>query len=573
MSEARACNQCGQNFAVAEEDLDFLKSVSPVISGETYLISPSKYCYECREQQRLAWRNDRYMFKRKSDKTGREIIAIYPPNQDKYKIWENDLWTKDDWDPMDFGLEYDSGRSFFEHFGQLLHSIPRQATNTTMNENSDYSNHTWKSKNLYLCFNAGPAEDCYYSSEAWWVKNCSDCLYLKHAEYCYSCFNIHNSSNCYYSEQLDNCSEAYFSFDCIGCHNIFMCANLRNKNFCIENVQYSKDEYENKILEYELGKRSKITELKNQFKNLKLNAIHKEHHNQKTENSTGDYLIECKDCEDCYYSHTSENCKRILNIDSNVKDCQDCDFMSEADHCYGSTSVAGHKNHLSVWMIYGSDSMYCNFCDYLNDCFGCVGLKHKKYCILNKQYSREEYEKLLPKIINKMKDDGEWGEFVPMKYSYFNYNESVANLYFPLSKEQAIELGANWQDEDYSLRFDGEAYKPLNEIDNYRDESKQKELLSGILRCEVTEKAYKIMPQELVFYLNHNIPIPTVHSEERYMELFRQRNPRKLFKRQCDCADDGHGHQDQCDVRFETTYSPEPKEKVYCEKCYEKSLI
>ena len=104
-----------------------------------------------------------------------------------------------------------------------------------------------------------------------------------------------------------------------------------------------------------------------------------------------------------------------------------------------------------------------------------------------------------------MKDDGEWGEFVPMKYSYFNYNESVANLYFPLSKEQAIELGANWQDEDYSLRFDGEAYKPLNEIDNYRDESKQKELLSGILRCEVTEKAYKIMPQELVFYLNHNI--------------------------------------------------------------------
>jgi len=31
-----------------------------------------------------------------------------------------------------------------------------------------------------------------------------------------------------------------------------------------------------------------------------------------------------------------------------------------------------------------------------------------KYCILNKQYSKEEYEELVPKIIEHMQKTGEW---------------------------------------------------------------------------------------------------------------------------------------------------------------------
>ena len=38
-------------------------------------------------------------------------------------------------------------------------------------------------------------------------------------------------------------------------------------------------------------------------------------------------------------------------------------------------------------------------------CFGCVGFKHKQYCILNKQYTKEEYEKLVQKIIKQMNDN------------------------------------------------------------------------------------------------------------------------------------------------------------------------
>jgi hypothetical protein len=51
--------------------------------------------------------------------------------------------------------------------------------------------------------------------------------------------------------------------------------------------------------------------------------------------------------------------------------------------------------------------IYCDSCDACKNCFGCTGLKHKEYCILNKQYTPEEYEQKVSKIIDKMIQDKE----------------------------------------------------------------------------------------------------------------------------------------------------------------------
>jgi hypothetical protein len=34
--------------------------------------------------------------------------------------------------------------------------------------------------------------------------------------------------------------------------------------------------------------------------------------------------------------------------------------------------------------------------------FGCIGLRNQQYCILNKQYTKEEYEKTVALIIEHM---------------------------------------------------------------------------------------------------------------------------------------------------------------------------
>src|SRR3989344_3075374 len=79
--------------------------------------------------------------------------------------------------------------------------------------------------------------------------------------------------------------------------------------------------------------------------------------------------------------------------------------------------------------------------------FGCVGLRNKKYCILNKQYTKEEYEELAPRIIAHMRNTEEWGRFFPMEQSSFAYNETEAQDYFPLKKEEAAQRNIAWREE------------------------------------------------------------------------------------------------------------------------------
>jgi len=201
-------------------------------------------------------------------------------------------------------------------------------------------------------------------------------------------------------------------------------------------------------------------------------------------------------------------------------------------------------------------------------------LNHAQYCILNKQYSKEEYESLLPKIIEHMKKNSEWGEFFPMNISPFGYNEALVNVYHPKSKPEATQIGAKWQDNDYSLQSSADFYQPKDDIGEYaHSQEERNRLLEGVIKCEGSAKAFKIMPQELAYYLKYNIPIPSKHSETRYMELFRLRNPRKLHHRQCMCEQSGHDHSGRCPNEFETTYAPDRPEKIYCEKCYQKSVI
>jgi len=126
-----------------------------------------------------------------------------------------------------------------------------------------------------------------------------------------------------------------------------------------------------------------------------------------------------------------------------------------------------------------------------------------------------------------------------------------------------------WQDKDFSIEFNGEFYEPADNIDCYQDEAKQKELLGAVLKCDTTGKPYKIMPQELAFYLDNRVPIPRKHYDTRYNDRLKLQFKLMLYHRQCMCEESGYDHEGRCPVEFETTYAPERPEKVYCEKCYQ----
>ena len=204
------------------------------------------------------------------------------------------------------------------------------------------------------------------------------------------------------------------------------------------------------------------------------------------------------------------------------------------------------------------------FCDHSQHLFGCISAKHKQYCILNKQYTKEEYEALVPKIIEHMRKTGEFGEFFPASISPFGYNETVANEYFPLTREEALEKGFQWSDYEApkpqaAKTISEENMKKLpDSIDQIPDD-----VLNWALTCEISGKLFKIQPAELAFYRKMKLPIPRRHPDIRHADRMALRNPRKLWKRNCA----------ECNEEIETTYSPERPEKVLCESCYLKAVV
>jgi hypothetical protein len=157
--------------------------------------------------------------------------------------------------------------------------------------------------------------------------------------------------------------------------------------------------------------------------------------------------------------------------------------------------------------------MHCSGGDNL---FGCWGLRNKSYCIFNKQYTKEEYEKEVAKIIAHMQSTGERWEFFDPSLSPFGYNETVAMEYYP---EEKWTIAAKWYN-----RSDYEAPKPQSDkVIQWKDlpstiAEVRDEIVQSAIACEVTWKLYRILPQELAFYRKHGIPLPRKHPDQRHLE-------------------------------------------------------
>ena len=184
-----------------------------------------------------------------------------------------------------------------------------------------------------------------------------------------------------------------------------------------------------------------------------------------------------------------------------------------------------------------------------------MGLKKKQYCILNKQYTKAEYEDLVPRIIEQMRHTNEFGEFFPMSLAPYCYNETTAQEYYPLSREDALHQGLRWKD-NLPFTTGKETMSRANIPDRIEDVPES--IVHEVLACEATKKNFRITKQELLFYRTFKIPIPRLHPDERHRRRMQLRNPRRLWDRTCG----------KCGAGITTSYAPERPEIVYCESCY-----
>jgi hypothetical protein len=548
------CKNCNCSFEITDEDLKFYDKVSPVFNDVKYSIPEPSLCPDCRQQRRLSFRNERNLYHRKCSCCSKNIISIYSSDS-QYTIYCSDCWWNDSFDPLEYGVEFDFSKSFFEQFNSLMKRVPRIGLHVSNNENSDYINFSGYNKNSYLIFAAEYDENCFYGNRVMESQDCVDTLNCLRSQWCYEVVDVESCYNLFFSQSCKNCNDSMFLIDCIGCSDCLLSFNLRKQKYCIFNKQYTKEEYfikKNEILS--ILNSSDRNLLIQKFIEMKKKVINKNLEILESESSMGNYLFNTRNCKNCFDISSGEDCIYAYS-GVKMKDCMDVCHLYDAELSYEVTSTGYNSYNVlfsnTAWTT--SNSYYVDNVHSSSDVFGCINLKKNKYCILNKQYTKEEYEILFPKIIEHMKKTGEWGEFFPVSLSPFGYNETVVNEYYPFNKEEALSKGYKWRDEDVQSQYQGVKYEVLENINDIQDD-----ICNAILQCEVTGKAYKIIPQELSFYRKMELPIPKRCPDQRHLDRMQLRNPRVLCDRKCM----------KCNTDIKTTYSPERKEIVYCEDCY-----
>lgn len=540
-------------------------------------VSVPELCPDCRYQLRLANRNEWNFFRRKCDLCKKDVLTLYSEFF-KGKVYCQPCWWSDSWDAFEYGMDFDFSRPFFEQFGELRMKVPRIAMTNPNSVNCEYTNQAGDNKNCYLLIVGNYCENCMYGN---WYNNCKDCAdsyMIEKSELLYEGSNCLKCFQSAYLKDCTDCNSSYFLEDCRGCQNCFGCYGLRGKNYCWFNEQLSKEEYNKRLKDFDFSRKS-IEGALNKLKELGLGKPHKFYHGQNNENPSGDYLTETRNASIVFNSRDSENIRYCQDAWKS-QDSLDCtEVWSEKSYqtegCIDNGCMVVSKS----WEIF--NSFYSDLCFNVNDLFGCISLRKKSNCILNKQYSKEEYVKLKEKIIAHMKKTGEWGHFFPVSITTYAYNETVAQDYFPLTKEQALAQGYDWFE---TPKADHKPTMQPSEIPQTIKETDDSILKEVILcKTQLSEedkkefynctRAFKITPAELNLYRKLNIPIPNRCFHDRRQIRLAKRNPRKLWDRQCDCKVESHEHEGRCPNEFETSYSPDRPEIVYCEACYNLEVV
>jgi len=113
------------------------------------------------------------------------------------------------------------------------------------------------------------------------------------------------------------------------------------------------------------------------------------------------HVLNLKDCYLCYSSLKSSGCLYCwwaISSESAV----DCTFIKNCTNCFELVKCSD-----CYACFYCNDCYscvrcsWCEDCEWCEDCFWCKWLRNQKFCIGNKQYTKDQYQLLLSKIKHK----------------------------------------------------------------------------------------------------------------------------------------------------------------------------
>ena len=549
----RVCALTGEKWIMDEEEIGWYKKFN---------VPPSKISPNTRWKL-LSYYDSAFQFWwNKHFDTGEPILSFHHPGSG-IRVLPDKEWHDRDFSHIN--IDYDSSRPFFEQMRELEVRVPFQATNHAALTENSISINSLGDTNSYFVFGCR-SKNTFHSTVGVDVEDCSLLYGVEKANNCHYVLHSQRLHNCRYIRESYDCIDCAFLFDCRNCKNCFGAVNKRNKEFLFFNEQLSEDEYKKRISEIDLGKRSVVEQYSERFEDLiKKEAIWPTAFNEKTTNSTGDYLTGSVNCSQCFYSEgdalnnyrcawyfgkTEGNAVFWSNVDANFSYfCGDTYFSNNIKFCARCIGL--------------DDCEYCITCHNCQNCFGCAGLKRKQFCIFNKQYSEEEYWEKVDQIKSQMLERGEYGQFFPAIFSGTYVPESGPILYCGATAEQVKQIGGN--------EFDVNAFGATSKTEVDPDQVRYRNLIPdsiddlddswvGVpIMDEVANRTFAFLKPELEHYRRLRIAPPTTHFIRRLHEVSFTGQMAALEDRACA----------ECEQEVMTSYSMHyPDRKVYCRECY-----
>jgi len=564
--ETRQCQNCKKDFTIEPDDFGFYEKIK---------VPPPTFCPECRLIRRFANTNERVLYYRTCDLSNQKILSMYPAGT-PFPVYHPAEWYGDKWDAYEYEQEYDFSRSFFDQFQELQNKVPHMSLVRQGNSvNSEYAHRVHDMKNSYMVFRITNSLDSLYCYVGKNITNCVDCFSIWDCELCYECIDCNNCYKTRFSQESHNCRDSFFLYSCRDCSDCVGCVNLISQSHCIFNKKYSKEEYHKKLKELKLNTFSGLVNFSEQFEEFRKKLPLKSTHSLKSHDVSGNWLVNCQNVKNSIGCMDVKDGKYLFWI-FGAEDCMDyfqwgnnAELVYESENCGINISRIYFCNQ--CWMG-AHDLFYCESCPGSSYCFGCIGLKKGEYSILNKKYSKEEYEKLLPRIIEHMKEvpyidkqgiKYDFGEYFPNELSPFAYNETAARDFSPITEEEAVNSGYKWkkkENKNYQATIkSSDLPETIEEVEDC--------ILQETIECSEEDKeysvgVYRITQNELNFYRKMDLPLPRVCFDVRHTRRLSKRKFIKILKRHCS----------KCDKEVETVYPESYAPIVYCEKCYQQEI-
>ncbi|MDD4530299.1 MAG: hypothetical protein PHO80_01975 [Candidatus Gracilibacteria bacterium] len=418
------------------------------------------------------------------------------------------------------GLDY-TYDNFFDGMSLLQKIVPTSCVRQYgVYINSEYTDTNSNVENCFLIRCSTLCKNVGYSLVVKKTENVFNSIKVQGGEgNIYQSSSIDGSFNVFYSKCIENSSNVWFSYNLTGCSECVFCNDLSNKSYCINNIEYNKENY--------FQKKEEILRKKGDFHDWYYNLPG---HNFRTINS--------ENVENVFGGTNIINGRNSLIVGNPIgtKNIYDTLLTGTTGDYYGcaDSGVNSEKIYCSVAIVNSNTIFYSQFLEGCSFCLGCIGLKNKSFCILNKQYSKEDWYELADKIFVQMNLDGILGDFFPGKMNPFYFNDTMAYLIDDtFTKEEVEKDGYMWRNEEIKVNISEDAEiidsSDLDKFQGYDLSGKwhiNHEILKKVIFSKVNLKDkgntfnknggyYRIIKTEYDFLVKHGLPIPEIHWLDR----------------------------------------------------------